>query len=83
MELAVLIGGGVLLLIETHEKSKLNVTQMILMYVDSEVDSIRFIQNIAVSRLLNLSTFLQAPTSNNHYTFLTNWKDHKASQRSM
>lgn len=31
MELAILIGGGALLLVETHEKRKLYVTQMIVM----------------------------------------------------
>lgn len=47
MELVVLINGGILLLIVTHEKSELHVTQMILVSVESEVDSIRFVPNTA------------------------------------
>lgn len=54
MELAILIGGGALLLVETHEKRKLYVTQMIIMSMESEVDSIRFVPNIVTHFLSNV-----------------------------
>lgn len=59
IEPAIFIGIGVLLIIKPHVKNKLHVTQMILVFMELELDGIRFIPNITTSLSIKQSENLQ------------------------